>query len=138
MKPAESSTAIGKSIIVRGDISGKEDLYLDCDIEGTITLSENQLTLGPDARVVADVTVRDLIVSGSLTGNVQASGRVELRQSASVIGDIVAHSLSIEESAMLRGRVELKTGESQPASAAQQSSNPGVISPEPLILQPKV
>jgi cytoskeletal protein CcmA (bactofilin family) len=132
MKSAEGSTAIGKSVVVRGEISGKEDLYLDCDIEGTITLPENRLTLGPDARVVANVTVRDLIVSGSLTGNVQASGRVELRQSASVIGDIVALSLSIEESAMLKGRVELKSSESQSVSA------PAVIASEPLILQPKV
>lgn len=137
MKPTEGSTAIGKSVIVRGEISGKEDLYLDCDIEGTITLPENRLTLGPDARVVANVTVRDLIVSGSLTGNVQALGRVELRQSAAVIGDIVALSLSIEESAMLRGRVELKTGESQPESAPQQAST-AVVASEPLVLQPKI
>src|SRR5665213_1031477 len=119
MKPAEGSTVIGKSVVVRGDISGKEDLYLDCDIEGTITLPENRLTLGPDARIVANVTVGDLIVFGRLTGNVQATGRVDLRQSASVTGDIVAGRLSIEESAMLKGRVELKTGDVQSKPAAQ-------------------
>jgi cytoskeletal protein CcmA (bactofilin family) len=137
MKAAEGSTVIGKSVVVRGEISGKEDLYLDCDIEGTITLPENRLTLGPDARVVANVTVRDLIVFGSLTGNVQASGHVDLRQSASVIGDIVALRLAIEESAMLKGRVELKTGEAQSVVAPQQASTTSVVASEPLVLQPK-
>ena len=137
MKPAEGSTVIGKSVVVRGDISGQEDLYLDCDIEGTITLSDNRLTLGPDARIVADVTVRDLVVFGRLTGNVHATGRVDLRQSASVTGDIIAGRLSIEESAMLKGRVELKPGATQSVSVPQTSSAPAAVSSEPLILQPK-
>jgi cytoskeletal protein CcmA (bactofilin family) len=137
MKPAEGSTVIGKSVVVRGDISGKEDLYLDCDIEGTITLPENRLTLGPDARIVADVTVYDLIVFGRLTGNIHAAGRVELRQSASVTGDIIAARLSIEESAMLKGRVELKVGEAQSTTASQKVADPVVVSSEPLVLQPK-
>jgi cytoskeletal protein CcmA (bactofilin family) len=137
MKPAEGSTVIGKSVVVRGDISGQEDLYLDCDIEGTITLSDNRLTLGPDARIVADVTVRDLVVFGRLTGNVHATGRVDLRQSASVTGDIIAGRLSIEESAMLKGRVELKPSATQSSSVPQTSSSPAAVSSEPLVLQPK-
>jgi cytoskeletal protein CcmA (bactofilin family) len=137
MKPAEGSTVIGKSVIVRGDISGKEDLYLDCDIEGTINLSENRLTIGPDARVVADVTVHDLVVFGALTGNVHATGRVDLRQSASLTGDIVAGRLSIEESAVLKGRVELKGNGAPSASAPQTSSVPASVSSETLVLQPK-
>ncbi len=138
MKPAEGSTVIGKSVVIRGEISGKEDLYLDCDLEGTITLPESQLTLGPDARIVANVAVRDLVVFGKLTGNVQATGRVDLRQSASVTGDIVAGRLSIEESAILKGRVELKTGEVQStATIAKQTSPTAAVGSEPLVLQPK-
>lgn len=135
MKPAEGSTLIGKSVVIRGDISGKEELYLDCDLEGTITLPENRLTIGPDARIVADLTVCDLVVFGKLTGNVHATGRVDLRQSASVTGDIIAARLSIEESAMLKGRVELKTGEMQ--SSTQKVAAPAVVSSDPLILEPK-
>lgn len=126
MNPAEGSTVIGKSVVIRGEISGKEDLYLDCDIEGTITLPENRLTIGPGARIIANITVRDVIILGRLTGNVQATGRVELRQSASLTGDIVALRLSIEESAMFKGRVELKSAEPQSAST-----------PESLVLQTK-
>ncbi len=116
MKPAEGSTVIGKSVIIRGDISGSEDLFMDGEIEGTITLTENRLTIGPNARVRADVNVQDVIVFGRVEGNVKASGRLELRQSASVVGDIQAGRLSIEESASLRGRVELTEPAQRPAT----------------------
>jgi cytoskeletal protein CcmA (bactofilin family) len=107
MKPAEGSTVIGKSVTIRGELSGSEDLFMDGEIEGTITLIESRLTVGPNARIHADISVQDVIVFGRVEGNVRATGRLELRQSASVIGDIQAGRLSIEESATLRGRVEL-------------------------------
>lgn len=143
MNPAEGSTVIGKSVVIRGDLSGQEDLYLDCDIEGSITVPDNRLTIGPGARVVANVTVRDLIVLGRLTGNVQASGRVELRQSASLNGDIAAQRLSIEESAVLKGRVELKSGTASQtaaapqAPAAQQKTAAPVATAQPLAFEPR-
>jgi cytoskeletal protein CcmA (bactofilin family) len=139
MKPAEGSTVIGKSVVIRGELSGNEDLYIDGDVEGTVTLPESRLTVGPNARVKADVSVRDLIVFGHLTGNVKATGRVDLRQSAVVKGDILAGRLSIEESAVLTGRVELKA-----AAEAVKPSAPAVAVhvPEgasaPLFTQPKV
>jgi cytoskeletal protein CcmA (bactofilin family) len=115
MKPAEGSTVIGKSVIIRGELSGSEDLFMDGEIEGTITLTDSRLTVGPNARIHADITVQDVIVFGRIEGNVKASGRLELRQSASVLGDIQAGRLSIEESATLRGRVELN--DQRPAAA---------------------
>ena len=107
MKSNEGSTVIGKSVVVRGELSGNEDLYMDGDLEGTITLTDSRLTIGPNARVLADINVRDLVVFGNLTGNVRASGRIELRQSAVVSGDLFAGRLSIEESAVVKGKVEL-------------------------------
>ena len=138
MKPAEGSTVIGKSVIIRGDLSGQEDLYLDGDIEGTITLKESRLTIGPNAQIRADINVRDLVVFGKLAGNIHAEGRVDLRQSASVKGDIFAGRLSIEESAILSGRVELKaSGES--ASTTPKPASSSAPKPEanaPLFPQP--
>ncbi len=137
MKPAEGSTVIGKSVVIRGDLSGNEneDLYLDGDIEGTITLANSQLTVGPNARLRANVTVRDLVVFGHLTGNIHATGRVDLRQSAFVSGDIFAGRLSIEESAMLKGRVELKsTSDGRPASAPPPKEQPSATG-APLFTQ---
>lgn len=144
MNPAEGSTVIGKSVVIRGDLSGKEDLYLDCDIEGSVTVPDNRLTIGPGARITADVVVRDLIILGHLIGNVQASGRVELRQTASLTGDITAQRLSIEESAVFKGHVELKTGaaaaESTTATrttAAPQSNSTPVAATKPLAFEPR-
>ena len=115
MKPAEGSTLIGKSVTIRGELSGSEDLFLDGLFEGTITLSESRLTVGPNAQIKAEVKVRDLVVFGMVDGNVHATGRIELRQTAVVQGDIFASRLSIEESASVRGRVEL-TGATAEAS----------------------
>jgi cytoskeletal protein CcmA (bactofilin family) len=140
MKPAEGSTVIGKSVIIRGGLSGNEDLFIDGDVEGTVTLPESRLTIGPNARVKADVSAREVVIFGHLTGNVQATGRVDLRQSAFVSGDILAGRLSIEESAVLTGRVELKA-----TSEAPKASQPAVPVPvpapaeasAPLFSQPK-
>jgi cytoskeletal protein CcmA (bactofilin family) len=116
MKPAEGSTVIGKSVTIRGELSGKEDLFMDGTIEGTIMLPDSRLTVGPNGRVMADMEARDIVVYGLVQGNIQASGRLELRESAEVKGDIRAERLSIEENASLKGRVELS--EVTPASGA--------------------
>lgn len=107
MKPAEGTTLIGKSVSIRGELSGSEDLFMDGKLEGSVSLVESRLTVGPNARIDADLHVRDLIVFGLVNGNVQASGRIELRQSAVMNGDIVAARLSVEENASIKGRVEL-------------------------------
>jgi cytoskeletal protein CcmA (bactofilin family) len=139
MKPAEGSTVIGKSVVIQGELSGNEDLYIDGDIEGTITLKESLLTIGPNAHVRADIHVRDVVIFGHLIGNVQAAGRVDLRQSAFVSGDILAGRLCIEESAVLTGRVELKaSSEALPKSSglATATSSPAEAS-APLFSQPQ-
>jgi cytoskeletal protein CcmA (bactofilin family) len=140
MNPAEGSTVIGKSVVIRGELSGNEDLYIDGDIEGTVSLPDSRLTVGPNAQVRADVDAREVVVFGHLTGNVKATGRVELRQSALVKGDILAGRLSIEESAVLTGRVELKGSPEAPKPSASASA--AVIPPPtetnaPLFPQPK-
>jgi cytoskeletal protein CcmA (bactofilin family) len=138
MKPAEGSTVIGKSVVIRGELSGSEDLYIDGDVEGTVTLPESRLTIGPNARAKADIHVRDVIVFGHLTGNIQATGRVDLRQSAIVNGDILAGRLSIEESAVLTGRVELKVTSEVPKPATPAVAVPPPAQPSAsLFSQPK-
>ena len=135
MKPAEGSTVIGRSVTIRGELTGNEDLFMDGDIEGTITLPGSRLTIGPNARVLADVHGLDIIVFGAVSGNIHAAGRLELRQSASVIGDIFAGRLSIEESAAVKGRVELKSVDASPAQSKQANTEGNVQ--ETLVLEPK-
>jgi cytoskeletal protein CcmA (bactofilin family) len=84
---------------------------VDGQVEGTITLVESRLTIGPNAHVAANVSARDVILLGQLNGNISATGRVELRDGCNLVGDISAGRLSIEESAVFRGSVEPLTGE---------------------------
>jgi len=107
MKPAEGSTVIGKSVTIRGEVSGHEELYLDGVLEGTVSLPDARLTIGPNARITADLIAGDVVIYGLVEGNIRAAGRIELRDSAVVKGDIVAERLSIEENASMKGKVEL-------------------------------
>jgi cytoskeletal protein CcmA (bactofilin family) len=115
MKPAEGSAVIGKTITMRGEISGNEELYIDGNFEGTIRLPDNRLTLGPNAKVKANLEAGDIVIYGKLEGNLRAAGRLELRDSAVLQGDISAGRLSIEENASMKGKVELTAA--QPAKS---------------------
>jgi cytoskeletal protein CcmA (bactofilin family) len=109
---------IGKSVIIRGEVKGSEDLFVDGRVEGTISLSESRLTIGPNAVLAADVSARDVLVMGQLQGNIVASGRVELRSGCLVTGDLRALRLAIEDNAVFRGKVDLTQ------SAAQSATQP--------------
>lgn len=108
MSTAASGLAqIGKSVVVKGELSGSEDLYVDGQVEGSIALKGNSLTVGPNGQVKASVDAKGVVVQGKLDGNIQASDWVDLRKSAIVTGDISAQRISIEEGAYLKGKVEI-------------------------------
>jgi cytoskeletal protein CcmA (bactofilin family) len=106
--PASGLAQIGKSVIVKGELSGSEDLYVDGQVEGSIALKGNSLTVGPNGQVKASVDAKGVVVQGKLDGNIQVSDRVELRKSAIVTGDISAQRISIEEGAFLKGKVDIQ------------------------------
>ena len=116
--PGEATAVIGKSVQIRGEVKGNEDLLVEGLIEGTITLNDSRLTVGANARVKANVSARDVIVQGTLEGDAHAAGRVELRAGSHVTGDIHAARLSIEENAIFSGKVELNTSGSDKGAAA--------------------
>lgn len=107
MPTAETAASIGKSVQIYGEVKGSEDLVVDGVIEGTITLNESRLTIGPNAHVKANVSARDVIILGALTGDIIASGRVELRSGSNLKGDIRASRLAIEENAVMTGKIDL-------------------------------
>jgi cytoskeletal protein CcmA (bactofilin family) len=102
-----SAASIGKSVEIRGEVKGSEDLVIEGLVEGTVTLTGSRLTVGANAKVKANVSARDVIVLGSLHGNVDATGRIELRQGCTVHGDLRSSRLSIEENSDFRGKVDL-------------------------------
>ena len=107
--PRGEATLIGPSMVIKGELSCGEDLYIDGQVEGTIDPKGNRLTIGPHGRVKANVIASAVIVQGKLNGSVQASDRVDLKQSAVVTGDIAAQRISIDEGAYFKGRVNIQT-----------------------------
>ncbi len=99
---------IGKSVVIKGELSGSEDLYLDGQVEGSIELRDHSLTVGPNGVVKANVSAKGVIVQGKLEGSIIASDKVELRQSAVVTGDLATQRISIEEGAFLKGKVDVQ------------------------------
>jgi cytoskeletal protein CcmA (bactofilin family) len=99
---------IGKSVVIKGELSGSEDLYVDGNVEGSIELRNHSLTVGPNGNVKANVSAKAVVVQGKLDGTVTASDRVELRKSAVVNGDVITQRIAIEEGAFLKGKVDIQ------------------------------
>jgi len=99
---------IGKSVQIKGELTGSEDLYLDGTIEGTIDLRDHSLIIGPNGKIKAAIPARDLIVHGRIEGNVTATGRVDLRKSCTLIGDVSTQRIMIEDGAFFKGAIDIK------------------------------
>jgi cytoskeletal protein CcmA (bactofilin family) len=117
---------IGKTVLIRGEVKGSEDLIVDGRIEGTVNLQESRLTIGSDATVAANLSAKDILVLGRVQGNLVASGRVELRAGCAVDGDIQALRLSVEDNAIFSGKVDLTQGVSKAPSGGDDSQAGGV------------
>ena len=114
---------IGKSVVIKGELNGSEDLTIEGHVEGTIQLKENVLTIGANGRIKAQVFAKSVIVLGEVTGNVTASDKVDIRDNGSVDGDIIAPRVAIAEGAHFRGSVDMQRkggpGPGQPAKPAE-------------------
>ena len=133
MTTVENATMIGKSVKIHGELSGSEDLIMDGELHGTIKLPGARLTIGPAARVHGDIAAKDVVIFGRLDGDIRATGRVELRATALMQGNIYAGSLSIEENAAFRGQVDpTRAQEPIPERSATVSSAPPPASAAPV------
>jgi cytoskeletal protein CcmA (bactofilin family) len=99
---------IGKSVVIKGELNGSEDLTIEGHVEGTIQLREHVLTIGPNGRIKAQVFAKAVIVLGEVVGNVTASDKVDIRENGSVDGDIVSPRMAIAEGAHFRGSVDMQ------------------------------
>ncbi|HET9836954.1 MAG TPA: polymer-forming cytoskeletal protein [Candidatus Angelobacter sp.] len=106
---------IGKSVQIKGELTGSEDLYLDGEIEGTIDLRDHSLIIGPNGKIKASISARDLVVHGRIEGNITATGRVELRKSCTLIGDVSTQRIVIEDGAFFKGAIDIKESAKQEA-----------------------
>ena len=109
LDPSRSEVAhIGKSVLIKGELSGSEDLYFDGEIEGSFDLGSHSLTIGPNGRIRANVRAKDVVVNGKVDGDVSGSERVELRRSALMVGNIVTRRVVIEEGAFFKGQLDIQ------------------------------
>ena len=113
---------IGKSVIIKGELNGSEDLTVEGQVEGKIELKDHILTIGPNGKIKAQVFAKAVIVLGEVHGNVTATDKVEIRDGGSVDGDIVAPRVAIADGAHFRGSVDMqrKGAETKPQQAPQQ------------------
>ena len=112
---------IGKSVVIKGELSGSEDLTIEGNVEGKIELRDNTLTIGPNGKIRAEVFAKQVIVLGEVTGNVTASEKVDIRDNGSVDGDVTSPRVAIAEGAHFRGAIDMqqKSGSTRPAAAKE-------------------
>src|SRR6476660_6086007 len=118
---------IGKSVVIKGELNGSEDLTIEGQVEGKIELRQNVLTIGANARIKAQVFAKSVIILGEVTGNVSASEKVDIRDNGSVDGDIAAPRVAIAEGAHFRGSIDMqKAGgkAAEPKSEAKPAAAP--------------
>jgi len=113
---------IGKSVVIKGELSGSEDLYIDGTVEGTIQLESNRVVIGPNGLVRASIHAKGVVVEGKVEGNIRASDRTDFRKSAVAVGDVVTQRIAIEDGAYFKGKVEIQR-EGKPASSVEPKEN---------------
>jgi len=128
--PSGEQATIGKSLFVKGEVTGSESLYVDGKVEGTISLPGNRVTVGRNGQVAANITAREVVVLGKVRGNIQASDRVDIRSEGSLTGDVAAARISIEDGAYFKGGIDIrKPGDTRNGAAAP--------TPEPVAVEAK-
>ncbi|MGE5570126.1 MAG: bactofilin family protein [Rhodospirillales bacterium] len=121
--------AIGKSVIIKGQILSREDLYLDGEMEGTVEVPEHRLTIGPHAKLAAGIRAREVVVLGCVDGNVEASEKIDIRKDAKLVGDIKTGGIIIEDGAYFKGSIDIvraadASKQARAAEASKQTARP--------------
>src|ERR1700737_3675489 len=119
--PVDQAT-IGRTLYIKGEVSGSEALYIDGRIEGKITMPESRVTIGRNGRVDASIHAREVVVMGKVTGNIECSDRVDIRAEGSVTGDVSTVRISVEDGAVLKGGIQVRSEQKQEKSQNQAQS----------------
>jgi cytoskeletal protein CcmA (bactofilin family) len=125
--PNSEQATIGKSLVVKGEVSGSESLYIDGKVEGAINLAGNRVTVGRNGQVAANISAREIVVLGKVRGNCQASDRVDIRSEGSLTGDVIAARISIEDGAFFKGGIDIR----KPGNEAKGAVTPATPAAEP-------
>ena len=121
----QNGTFLGRSVVFQGEVSGNEDMVIEGQLEGVLNLQECCVTVGPNGRVKADIHARLVVTQGSVTGNISAREKIEIRRTGHVVGDLAAAAIAIEEGAYFKGSIEILREESRVPSGTHP---PGEVS----------
>ena len=124
----EQST-IGRSLVIKGEVSGAESLYVDGRIEGTVNFADSRVTIGRNGVVVANISAKEVVIMGKVTGNIHCTDRLDIRSEGSLIGDVVTPRVCVEDGAMVKGAVEVRATHQQ---AAHQQKEKPQAQPKPI------
>jgi len=124
------SAALGKNVTVKGQIFAREDLTIDGEVEGTVECHEHRLTIGPNARVQAGLKAREIIIQGSIQGNVDATDKIDIKKEAKLVGDIKTSRIVIEDGAYFKGSIDIsKPNAARPQTPAGSSASTSTQQP---------
>ncbi len=121
---------IGRSVVIKGEVSGAESLYVDGRIEGTVNFADSRVTIGRSGVIVANINAKEIVIMGTVTGNIHCTDRLDIRSEGSLVGDVVTPRICVEDGAVLKGAVEVRAAQQQ-NEKAQTKSNEAVKSAEP-------
>jgi len=129
-------------VLVKGQVFAREDLVIDGELEGTLELQEHRLTIGPNGKVQASIKAREVVIVGTVHGNIEASDKLDIRKDAKLVGDIKTARIMIEDGAYFKGSIDIQRPEvsrppvvarAQPAAAAAAAAGP---QQQPLVVNP--
>jgi len=110
---------IGRSLVIKGDVTGAESLFIDGRVEGTIHFPENRVTIGRNGNVAANIVAKEVVIMGKVQGNVECADRLDIRNEGMLSGDVITHRISVEEGAILKGGVEVRHSEKKESTQNQ-------------------
>jgi cytoskeletal protein CcmA (bactofilin family) len=113
---------IGRSVVIKGEVSGAESLYVDGRIEGTVNFGESRVTVGRNGVVIADINAKEVVVMGTVTGNIHCSDRLDIRSEGSLTGDVVTPRICVEDGAVLKGAIEVRADQQNEKTHAKQEA----------------
>lgn len=129
--PDRGTAVIGKSVTIRGQIFSREDLTVDGEVDGSIEAQENRLTVGPNGKLQAGIKAREIVVLGTVNGNVEASDKIDIRRDARLVGDLKTSRIVIEDGAYFKGSIDITKVDVKPAPQPKPAPAPVVTSPTP-------
>lgn len=127
VKPATSPTDqanIGRSLVIKGEVTGAESLFIDGRVEGTISFPDNRVTIGRNGSVAANIIAQEVVIMGKVQGNVECADRLDVRSEGVLAGDVITHRISIEEGAIIKGGIEVRNPEKKDKDKDKKTQEP--------------